>query len=144
MDGKIKMKKFKKKYRIGSTRLQHWDYGANALYFVTICCQDRVCWLGDVKNDIMVLSEIGEMAEKYWLEIPEHFPFVVLHNHIIMPNLVHGIIEIAKMDNANNGDDTITVETQNFASLPPPSPPKTNSDPNPKIWHPSFGVLKLG
>lgn len=29
----------------------------------------------------------------------QHFPFVILHNHVIMPNHVHGIIEIAK----NNG-----------------------------------------
>jgi hypothetical protein len=27
------------------------------------------------------LAEIGEMANKYWLEIPEHFPFVKLDVH---------------------------------------------------------------
>ncbi len=31
------MDKFQNKYRIPSTRLQNWDYGWNAPYFVTIC-----------------------------------------------------------------------------------------------------------
>ena len=57
------------------------------------------------------------MVEFYciWYEIPTHFPFVVLHNHIVMPNHVHGIIEIAKHDNAPNVGSN--VEMQNFASL---------------------------
>ena len=50
------------------------------------------------------------MTEKYWLEISKYFPFVFLHNPIIMPNHVHGIIEIAKsndgfgMDGVLGGD----------------------------------------
>lgn len=93
------MEKYQNKYRIASARLQNWDYGANALYFVTICTAHRICFFGDIIDEKMILSEIGKMAEKYWLEIPHHFPFVILHNHVIMPNHVHGIIEIAK----NNG-----------------------------------------
>lgn len=33
--------KFQDKYRIPSARLQNWDYGSNAIYFVTICTQGR-------------------------------------------------------------------------------------------------------
>jgi REP element-mobilizing transposase RayT len=100
-------KKFKNKYRIGSTRLQSWDYGSNAKYFVTIVLKDRKRFFGQVRNGKMDLSPIGEIADKFWREIPEHFPFVILHNHIVMPDHIHGIIEIAKP----NG-----IETQNFAS----------------------------
>ncbi|NOY49559.1 MAG: hypothetical protein GXO88_03195 [Chlorobi bacterium] len=107
-------KKYKNKYRIASARLPNWDYGSNALYFVAICCKNRTCFFGNVSNGTMIRSELGEMAEKYWLEIPQHFPFVVLHNHIIMPNHVHGIIEISKINNGGN------VEAQNFAPLQPP------------------------
>lgn len=109
--------KYKNKYRVASTRLQTWDYGANALYFVTICCQNRHCFFGHIANKKMTLSDIGKMAEKYWLEIPQHFPFVVLHNHVVMPNHVHGIIEIAKTDDGNGVVDVDGVETQNFAFL---------------------------
>jgi REP element-mobilizing transposase RayT len=44
----------------------------------------------------MVLNDAGEIANCCWLQIPEHFPDVFLHEHIVMPNHVHGIIELTK------------------------------------------------
>ena len=125
------MKKYKNKYRIASARAQWWDYGANGLYFVTICCHNRVCWFGNVVDGKMILSKIGGIAEKCWIEIPEHFPFVKLHHHIIMPNHVHGIIEIAKTGDGIT-DDAVTVETQDFASLPSNPTPPANANPTPQ------------
>lgn len=54
--------RFKNKYRIESARLQHWDYGRNASYFVTICTKERVCFFGDVVDGEMVLNDIGEIV----------------------------------------------------------------------------------
>ena len=51
---------------------------------------------------MMQLSEIGQMANKYWDEIPVHFPFVELGAHIVMPNHVHGIVVINKPNNGRN------------------------------------------
>lgn len=50
---------------------------------------------------IMQLSEIGQLAEKYWMEIPDHFPFAKLDEFKIMPNHMHGIIIIN--NDENNG-----------------------------------------
>lgn len=97
--------KFQNKYRIKSTRLQDWDYGSNAAYFVTICTQNREHYFGEITNGIMQLSEIGYMANKYWSEIPKHFPFVELDEFVIMPNHVHGIIVINKSDNGKSNDE---------------------------------------
>ena len=118
------MAKFKNKYRIESTRHPNWDYGSNAAYYITICIKNRQMFFGEIENGKMNLSEIGKIAHQYFLEIPDHFPFVKLGAFVIMPNHVHGIIIIDKQtgkSNENNGTDT--VETQNFASLhqPPPS-----------------------
>jgi putative transposase len=88
--------KFQNKYRIPSTRLQTWDYSWNAHYFVTICTKDREHFFGEIINEEMQLSEIGKLANKFWLEIPEHFPFVELGNFVIMPNHLHGILIINK------------------------------------------------
>lgn len=96
------MDKFQNKFRIQSARLQNWDYGWNAPYFVTICTANRELFFGDVMDDIMNLSEIGKIANKYWLEIPEHFPFVKLDVHVVMPNHVHGIVIIDKPDDGKN------------------------------------------
>ena len=113
-------KKFQNKYRIESTRLQNWNYGWNADYFVTIKTRDRKCYFGKIENNMMILSEIGEWVEFYWNEIPKHFLFVELGGFVVMPNHIHGIITINKSDpnaippsaktrqclaSANNNDD---------------------------------------
>ena len=106
MDGK-----FQNKYRISSTRLKKWDYGWNAPYFVTICTKNMEHYFGKIVDGEMRLSDIGGIAQQCWCEIPDHFPFVILDAFVIMPNHVHGIIIINKIDDGHN------VETQNFASL---------------------------
>ena len=58
-------------------------------------------------------TEIGKIAEKCWREIPRHFPFVKLDEFVIMPDHLHGIIEITE----NNFVGTQSVGTQNFAFL---------------------------
>jgi putative transposase len=94
---------FKNRYRIDSARLKRWDYSSNANYFVTICTKNRSCFFSHIENEEIFLSDIGLVAEKYWKEIPCHFPFVKLDEYVVMPNHIHGIITI--------------VETQHFASL---------------------------
>ena len=88
--------KFQNKYRIPSARLQSWDYGSNGAYFITICTQNREQYFGEIINSQMHLNEIGKLAEQYWIEIPNHFPFVELGNFVVMPNHVHGIVIINK------------------------------------------------
>ena len=108
------MDKFQNKYRIQSARLPNWDYGWNASYFVTICTANRELFFGEILNGKMILSETGEKADKYWLEIPEHFPFVKLDVHVVMPNHVHGIIIIDKPDDGrNDGKNKKRITGQN-------------------------------
>jgi putative transposase len=90
------MEKYKNKYRIPSARLQNWDYGQNGAYFITICTHNRQHFFGEIVNNEMQLSEMGQFAEKFWLEIPIHFPFVELGNFVVMPNHTHGILIIDK------------------------------------------------
>jgi putative transposase len=88
----------------------------------------------------MILSKLGLYAEKFWQEIPRHFPFVELSDFVVMPNHVHGIIIINKSVETQNfaslqhTNDT-PLETQNFASLQrpiklPPDMPKSRSSKN--------------
>ncbi len=90
-----------------STRLKGYDYSQVGLYFITLCCANRANIFGGIEmikeHSIpiakMVLNNAGKIAEKCWVEIPVHFPNVVLHEYVIMPNHVHGIIEIVKTKN---------------------------------------------
>lgn len=94
--------KFKNKYTIQSSRLQEYDYSQNRMYFVTICTKDRQEFFGKIKDGKIILSDIGKIAKEYWQEISKHFPFVNLDEFIIMPNHIHGIVEIIKNDNTRN------------------------------------------
>jgi REP element-mobilizing transposase RayT len=85
-----------------SIRLVGYDYSMAGLYFVTICCQNRECLFGEIVGENMILSDGGKIANDCWLAIPKHFRNVVLHEYIIMPNHVHGIIEITPVDTGMN------------------------------------------
>lgn len=86
--------RFRNRYLIASTRLQNYDYSSNGYYFITICTKNREHYFGEITNDKIQLSKIGKIVQKYWLEIPKHFPFVKLNEFVVMPNHVHGILII--------------------------------------------------
>ena len=75
-------------------RLKNFDYRSNYRHFITICTKGRINYLGMAAADKTILSETGEMALKFWMEIPDHFPHVRLDEFMIMPNHIHGIIKL--------------------------------------------------
>ena len=98
------MDKFRNKYRIESARLQNWDYGWNGSYFLTICTRNRVYYFGEVIQGEMKLSEIGQIAEKFLLEIPYRYAYAFIDEYVVMPNHIHIIITINKTGYGNNDD----------------------------------------
>jgi len=88
-------------------RLRGYDYSKAGIYFITICISQRVYILGDVENDLMVLSKVGMIAERNLIAIPEHIHGVKIDKFIVMPNHVHLILEI----NENVGTRYIASET---------------------------------
>ncbi len=54
-------------------------------------------------------SLLGFIADEFWKRIPEHFSFIILDEHIVMPDHLHGILHICKSVHD-------IVETQYFAS----------------------------
>ena len=77
-----------------SVRLQGYDYSQAGLYFITICTHEREYRFGNIKNDEMVLSEIGMVAYNEWAKLPTRFPNFELDVFQIMPNHMHGIIAL--------------------------------------------------
>ncbi len=82
------------KHHRKSIRLVGYDYSQAGLYFVTLVCQDRAQLFGDIKDGIMYLNEFGQIAADEWLHTQEVRDNVVLHEFVVMPNHIHGIIEI--------------------------------------------------
>jgi REP element-mobilizing transposase RayT len=98
-----------------SFRLKGYDYSQAGLYFITICIQrsrgrkfstPTGITFDKIIDGKMELNEYGKIVEKCWLEITQHYPDCVLHEFVIMPNHLHGIIEITK----NDVDTTVGVE----------------------------------
>ncbi|MDD4351553.1 MAG: transposase [Candidatus Gracilibacteria bacterium] len=87
------------KYRGGSCRLNGWDYAAEGKYFVTICINNRKKSFGKLVDAEVKLSQVGEIADKFWRDIPNHYNNVWLGAFIMMPDHMHGIVCIKKSIN---------------------------------------------
>ena len=88
------MSEFRNRYRIESTRLKGWDYRTPAWYFVTICTLEHRCFLGRIRNGAMHRSQAGEIVASEWVRTESVRPVVRLDEWVVMPNHVHGIIEM--------------------------------------------------
>ena len=77
-----------------SNRLKDYDYSRNGYYFVTICVKDRQELFGTVENNQMILNDLGKIAERCWIDLPNHYMNCALDEFTIMPNHIHGIVVI--------------------------------------------------
>ena len=127
-----------------SIRLRDYDYSKEGLYFITLCVHKQLTMLGEIVDDEMKLNDKGIITKICWDEIPSHFPNVALCEFTIMPNHIHGIINITAT--------TATVGVENFQPLQytsqplqqpsQPMPPQRNEFQN--IIPRSIGSIVLG
>ena len=75
-----------------------FDYSSEAIYFVTICTQNRVHYFGKVESGKMNLSNFGKVAYEKCIWLENQYPYVEIHNFIIMPNHIHILFEINKIN----------------------------------------------
>jgi putative transposase len=89
-------------------KLNRWtgyDYSTPGWYFITICTQNRMECLCSIENGQVVLNDFGKIVKKTWLDLPSHYKNIKLDDFAIMPNHIHGIIEIInneRFKTANN------------------------------------------
>ncbi len=106
-------------HRVESTRLKQWSYlGGN--YFVTICARDRECFFGDITNQEIALSNIGQIAHNEWLHTPTHRPYVELDVWTVMPDHFHGILHLHNVA-ANSTESEQQPAANQFGPLKPGS-----------------------
>lgn len=93
-----------------NVRIQKYDYSKEGMYFVTICTQGRKKILSNIVFENVMykqmgkeiigesvklnLTNIGNIIEENYLNIENEFKNIKLHDYVIMPNHIHGIIEI--------------------------------------------------
>ena len=81
-----------------SIRLPDYDYSQPGFYYVTICARDKKLMFGEIANGEIYLNEAGSIVQAVWSSMPERFPYVKLDEYTIMPNHMHGIIELLESD----------------------------------------------
>jgi putative transposase len=134
------MAKFKNKYRSESHRRPNWDYSANALYFLTIVTQHRVCNLGKIVNDELIPSDFGNIVECEFHKSFDIRKELFLDEFILMPNHLHALVEIKQQVNTNVRPyqqsippinttivDTAVADTDMAIAMDPNLPIKRNS-----------------
>ncbi len=89
-------------------RLPDYDYTSPGVYFVTISTKDSQCFLGDVIDGNMKLNTIGKIVHSCWVQLPDFLKHVTLDQFIMMPNHIHGLINI----NDNPAGDACVAPTQ--------------------------------
>jgi len=89
------------KHQRRSIRLKEYDYTQAGGYYITIVTFQREHLFGEIQNDEMQLSKFGLVVKQQWEKLPKRFPNIKLGAFVIMPNHVHGIIQI--LDDSRRG-----------------------------------------
>ena len=84
-------------------RLENFDYGSKAYYFLTICVKNKenILWKDEQKAE-NGFSEIGKIIENEINKIERIYQNVYIDKYVIMPNHIHLILCI-------EGNEEITV-----------------------------------
>ena len=80
--------------RKNTNRLAGYDYSSSGAYFITICAIRNRHLFGRIEGGNSQESNIGQIVDRCWQQIPEHFPECQLDEYVIMPNHLHGILWI--------------------------------------------------
>ena len=89
------------KPRRNSLRLKGFDYSQPGAYFVTILTKHHRPHFGNVVDGRMRLSEMGKLVEGCWNRIPTEFRNTRIGKIQLMPDHLHGIVEITNIGLTN-------------------------------------------
>ena len=81
-----------------SLRLESYDYSQPGAYFVTLVTHNRNPLFGEITEDEMLLSALGQSVSGSWVWLETRHSYVELDEYVVMPNHLHGIISITDHD----------------------------------------------
>jgi len=91
-------------------RLKEYDYSRKGFYFITICSYQHQCIFGKIEDDQMILNNFGKILNIYWQK--QENDLIKPHEHVVMPNHFHGIVEINSDvdENKEINNESIMIE----------------------------------
>jgi REP element-mobilizing transposase RayT len=98
-----------------SIRFFQYDYSQSGLYFITICCKDKKCLLGHIHNGEMILNNFGKIANDEWIASHKIRKEIFIHDFVVMPNHIHGIVQIVIMEEESDGTiNSVKLNLENY------------------------------
>jgi REP element-mobilizing transposase RayT len=96
------------------TRLKHFDYSANGLYFITICTENRKSILSTIPvvgegSPLPQLSRYGKIVDEWIHKLPDNYPGISIDHYVIMPNHIHLLLSVIRDD--GRGDPSPTIDS---------------------------------
>jgi len=125
----IRMGYHPEKHSRRSTRLKGYDYASPGWYFVTICTHNRACLFGQINDGKMILNKSGRIARDQWQNTESIRDNVLLDAFIIMPNHLHGIVQITGSNNNTGADSAGAYNVGAYRDTPLHYTPLRNNKP---------------
>jgi REP element-mobilizing transposase RayT len=127
------------KHHRRSIRLRNYNYANTGAYFVTVCLNQRIAedsveneisnlpTFGKIENDKMVLNEYGEIASNEWGNLSQRYPNASFNIFQIMPDHIHGIIQIHTPNHDNTTVAGATARVAPTITIETPQPQNQNT-----------------
>jgi len=61
---------------------------------MTVCSYRRRPFFGQIIEREVIHTKLGALVDKCWQQIPQHFNHVAIDTFIVMPNHLHGILNL--------------------------------------------------
>ena len=107
-----------------SPRLKGYDYSLPGVYFITVCVRNRkellgrIVGCGDFDAPEMVLSEYGQILDRYINFMNQKYWHIKVEKFVIMPNHFHMILNISDCEiGASETAAPYNTEISKFVSL---------------------------
>ncbi|OWY67534.1 transposase [cyanobacterium TDX16] len=106
------------KHNRHSIRLQNYNYSTAGAYFITICTHQRECLFGEISEGVMQLSQLGQVAQSHWMNLPKYHSNLYLKTFVVMPNHLHGILILHSDRSGRAGfDQTSTAKSPDLPEI---------------------------
>jgi REP element-mobilizing transposase RayT len=124
-------------------RMDGRDYSRPGWYFVTLGADYHKHLFGMVRGVEMVPNALGQLVERCWAEIPQHYGHIQLGAVQIMPNHFHGLVRIVRAGGKGLGEvmnvfkGAVTREARRGGLVRPAGSRYSEREPE-RVWAPNY------